>query len=72
MSKQYYFKITFLFVSVGVFVGTLVMGLFEVNFTDTRALLKLFVNSFVVGIVIGLLIGLINMYLKIWPFLNKK
>jgi hypothetical protein len=64
MSKPSHFKVAFLAVSVGFFVGTFVYGLFEVDFSDREALLKLLLRSLVTGIVSGLVFGLFNKYVK--------
>ena len=65
MSKSSHFKVAFLAVSVGIFVGTFVYGLFEVDFSDKEALLKLLLKSLVTGLVSGLVLGLMNMYFKL-------
>lgn len=65
MSKPSNFKIAFIAVSAGIFVGTVVYGLFEVDFSDREALLKLLLRSLVTGIVSGLVLGLMNMYFKL-------
>jgi hypothetical protein len=65
MSKPSHFKVAFLALSAGLFVGTLVYGLFEVDFSDRDALLKLLMRSLVTGIVSGFVLGLMNMYFKL-------
>ncbi len=65
MSKPSHFKVAFLAVSAGLFVGTLVYGLFEVDFSDREALMKLVLSSLAIGIVSGLVLGLMNMYFKL-------
>lgn len=67
MSKPSHFKVAFLAVSAGLFVGTFVYGLFEVDFSSKEALLKLLLKSLVTGVVSGLVLGLMNMYFKFSP-----
>ncbi|WP_320814183.1 hypothetical protein [Flavobacterium sp.] len=71
MSKLFYFKVTFLFVSVGLFVGNLAEGLFNIDYSNTELLLKLVLKSFVTAVLTGLLLGVLNMFFKIGDF-NKK
>jgi xanthosine utilization system XapX-like protein len=67
MSNSSRFKIAFFAMSAGIFVGTLVYGLFEVDFSDKEALLKLFLKSLITGVVSGLVLGLLNMFFKFTP-----
>ena len=71
MSKLFYFKVTFLFVSVGLFVGNLAEGLLEIDFTNTKLLWKLVFKSFIVAVLTGLILGFLNMFLKIGNFKRK-
>ena len=72
MNRFFYFKVTFLSISAGLFSGALVFGLFDVDFSNTEALTKLFLKSFMVAVIIGLLMGLLNMYFKIGYFQKKE
>ena len=72
MNRFFYFKVTFLQISAGLFVGALVYGLFDVDFSNREALIKLFLKSFIVAVIIGLLMGLLNMYFKIGYFQKKE
>ena len=72
MNRFYYFKVTFLSISAGLFAGALVFGLFDVDFSNREALIKLFLKSFMVAVIIGLLMGLLNMYFKIGYFQKKE
>ena len=71
MSKGFYFKITFFVVSASLFVGLFVYGLFDVDFSNSKELSKLFIKSLFTGVVTGLVLGVINMYLKIGNFPKK-
>lgn len=68
MSKLFYFKVTFIFVSVALFVANLIKGLFEIGFSYTDALTQIVLKSFVIAILTGLILGILNMFFKIGNF----
>ena len=72
MNRFFYFKVTFLSISAGLFAGALVFGLFDVDISNREALIKLFLKSFMVAVIIGLIMGLLNMYFKIGNFQKKE
>jgi formate-dependent nitrite reductase membrane component NrfD len=72
MTKSFYFKVTFLAISAGLFTGLLVYGLFDIDYTNSKELSNLFLKSLFTSISTGLILGIINMYLKIGSFSNKK
>jgi hypothetical protein len=72
MNRFFYFKVTFLSISAGLFAGALVYGFFDVDFSNTEALTKLFLKSFMVAVITGLIMGLLNMYFKIGNFQKKE
>ncbi|WP_162126108.1 hypothetical protein [Flavobacterium phycosphaerae] len=72
MNRFFYFKVTFLSVSAGLFAGIIVYGLFDIDFSNSEALTKLVTRSFVTAIVTGLLLGILNMFFKIGNFPNKE
>jgi hypothetical protein len=72
MNRFFYFKVTFLQISAGLFVGALVYGLFDVDFSNREALTKLLLKSFMVAVFTGLIMGLLNMYFKIGNFQKKE
>lgn len=72
MNKFYYFKVAFLSISAGLFVGIFIYGLFDINFSNDESILKLLLNSIAIGIITGLALGILNISLKIGKFPNKK
>ena len=72
MNKLYYFKVAFITISISVFAGSLTYGLFDVDFSNSKAIIKLLERSFATGIIDGLIIGLINIFFKIIPLKKKK
>lgn len=72
MNRFFYFKVTFLSVFAGLFVGTLVYNSFAVEFSNNDAIGKMVLKSFVTSLIIALLAGLFNMYLKIGNFKQKE
>ena len=68
MSKYFYFKVTFLSVSAGLFAGQLVYGLFDINIQNYEAIAKLFLKSLATAVLTGLFLGILNMFLKIGNF----
>lgn len=71
MNKFFYFKVTFIYISTGLFTGTLVYGLFDVDFSNTESILKLVLKSLVTAIGTGLILGILNMFFKIGNFQKK-
>lgn len=72
MSRLFYFKVTFLSISVGLFVGILVYGLFEIDFSNSEALKTLVLKSLATGIGTGFVLGVLNMFFKIGNFPKKR
>jgi hypothetical protein len=72
MNRFYYFKVTFLSISAGLFAGIFIYGLFDVDFSHREALTKLFFKSIVTGIGTGLILGILNMFFKIGNFQKKE
>lgn len=72
MNRFFYFKLTFLSMSAGLFTASLVYGLFDIDFSNTEAITKLVLKSFVTATVTGLILGIMNMFLKIGNFRNEK
>ena len=68
MSKLFYFKVTFLAVSAGLFVGLFVYGLFDIDFSNGQEIMQLFLKSLVTGVGTGLVLGILNMFFKIGIF----
>ena len=71
MNKLFYFKVTFLSVSAGLFAGQLVYGLFDINILNYEAIAKLFLKSLATAVLTGLFLGILNMFLKIGKFQKK-
>ena len=65
MNKFFYFKVTFLSVSAGLFAGKIVSGLFDISIQNHEAITKLFLKSLVTAVLTGLVLGVLNMFLKI-------
>ena len=72
MSKLFYFKATFLSVSAGLFVGLFVYGAFDLDFSNSADISKLFIKSIVTGLITGFVLGILNMFFKIGDFPRKK
>ncbi len=71
MSKYFYFKVTFLSVSAGLFAGQFVYGLFDISIQNHEAIAKLFLKCLATAILTGLVLGILNMFLKIGKFQKK-
>ena len=72
MDRFFYFKVTFLSISAGLFVGMLVYGFLDINFSNSEAITKLLLKSLVTAIVTGLIMGILNMFFKIGNFQKKE
>lgn len=72
MNRFFYFKVTFLSVTAGLFAGILVFGLFDIDFSNTDAITKLLLKSLVTAIGTGLVLGILNMFFKIGNFQKKE
>lgn len=72
MNKFFYFKVTFLSITARIFTGLFVYGLFDVNISDTQAVLRLLLKSIATGIGSGLVLGVLNMYFKIGYFPTRE
>jgi len=72
MNRFFYFKVTFLSVTAGLFAGIVVFGLFDVDFSNTDAITKLLLKSLVTAIGTGLVLGILNMFFKIGNFQKRE
>ncbi|HCQ13739.1 hypothetical protein [Flavobacterium sp.] len=72
MNRFFYFKVTFLSITAGLFAGILVYGLFDIDFSDSEALTQLLLKSFVTAVGTGLILGILNMFFKIGNFQKKE
>ncbi len=72
MSRLFYFKVTFLSISAGLFVGILVYGLFDIDFSNSEALKTLVLKSLATGVGTGFVLGVLNMFFKIGNFPKKE
>lgn len=72
MSRFFYFKVTFLPITAGLFVGFLVYGLFDLDFSNSEAFTKLLLKSFGTAFGTGLVLGILNMFLKMGNFQKKE
>ena len=72
MNKFFYFKVTFLSISFGLFIGILVYGLFDLDFSNSDAIVKLLFKSLAIAIVTGLVLGILNMFFKIGNYQKKE
>jgi len=72
MNRFFYFKVTFLSVTAGLFAGIVVFGLFDVDFSNTDAITKLLLKSIVTAIGTGLVLGILNMFFKIGNFQKRE
>ncbi len=72
MNRFFYFKVTFLSVTAGLFAGILVFGLFDIDFSNTNAITKLLLKSLVTAVGTGLVLGTLNMFFKIGNFQKKE
>jgi len=71
MTKLFYFRVTFLSISAGLFTGSFVYGLFEADFSNSDVILKLAFKSLVTAIAVGFLLGILNMFFKIGIYQKK-
>ena len=65
MKEMRHFKFIFILVSVGLAVGQIVYGLFEVKFNDFDSIMNLIIRSITIGIIVGIVLGLLNLFFKI-------
>ena len=72
MNRFFYFKVTFLSITAGLFAGKLVYGLFDIDFSNSEALTKLLLKSFVTAVGTGLILGILKMFFKIGNFQKKE
>ena len=72
MNRFFYFKVTFLSISAGLFAGMLVYGLFDVDFSNNEALIKFLLKSLFTAIVTGLIVGILNMFFKMGNFQKRE
>lgn len=72
MNRFFYFKVTFLSISAGLFAGIFVYGLFDVNYSNNEGLTKLLFKSFATAIATGLILGILNMFFKIGNFQKRE
>lgn len=72
MDRLFYFKVTFLSISTGLFVGILVYGLFDIDFSNSEALKTLVLKSLATGVGTGFILGVLNMFFKIGNFPKKE
>jgi xanthosine utilization system XapX-like protein len=72
MNRFFYFRVTFLSISAGLFAGMLVYGLFDVDFSNREALTKLLLKSLMGALGTGLIMGILNMFFKIGNFQKKE
>ncbi len=72
MNKFFYFKVTFLAISAGLFAGMLVYGLFDLDFSNSEPLKKLLLKSLMVALGTGFIMGLLNMFFKIGNFQKRE
>lgn len=71
-NRFFYFKQTFLSITVGLFAGILVYGLFDIDFSNSEALKILLLKSLVTAVGTGLILGILNMFFKIGNFQKKE
>jgi len=62
MSRFPYFKTTFLPIFAGL--GILIYGLFDIDFSNKEALVKLLLKSFVTALTTGLILVILNVFFK--------
>ena len=72
MNKFSYFKVTFIAIFSGLFIGVIVYELFDVDFSNNEALLIVFKKAFFVAFFVGLCMGILNMFFKIGNFKQKE
>ncbi|MFM9989083.1 hypothetical protein [Flavobacterium sp.] len=72
MNNFFYFKVTFLSISAGLFAGIFVYGLFDIDLSNSEAITKLLLKSLATGIGTGIVLGILNMFFKIGNFPKKE
>ncbi len=71
MNKYFYFKVTFISVSVGLFAGLLVYGLFDIDFYNQSSIVNLIIRSLVISFITGASLGVLNMFFQVGDFHKK-
>ncbi|MBS1639136.1 MAG: hypothetical protein JSR12_03690 [Bacteroidetes bacterium] len=72
MNKLFYFKVTFLQISAGLFTGMIVYGLFDIDFSKSEMIMSLIKKSLVTATSTGLILGVLNMFFKIGSFQKRQ
>lgn len=72
MNRFFYFKVTFLAITAGLFAGLFVYGLIGLIFFDEGNIEMLLLKSLVTSLTTGLLLGILNMFFKIGNFQSTK
>ena len=65
MKRFHYFKITFVSVSAGLFAGIVVYRLFDADFSNKDAMIRMILKSLATAVITGAILGLLNMFFKI-------
>lgn len=71
MSRFYFFKISFVTISAGLFVGTIVYGLFDLDLSNKEDIIKLILKALFSAICTGFFLGVLNILFKIGPTNNS-
>lgn len=65
------FKITFCSITTGLFVGLLVYNFFDIDFSNSKSLLDLFIRCLITSFFVGLVLGILNAVFEI-ALMNRK
>lgn len=72
MSNFSYFKLTFIAIFSGIFIGVIVYQLFDVDFSNNEALVNVLKKAFFVAFFVALFMGILNMIFKVGNFKEKQ
>lgn len=72
MNGFFYFKVTFVVIFAGLFTGTMIYGLFDIDLSNSVAITKLFLRSLMTAFGTGLILGLLNMFFKVGNFQKRQ
>ncbi|SDS41549.1 hypothetical protein SAMN04515667_2127 [Formosa sp. Hel1_31_208] len=67
----YYFKRALL-LSLPIAVFIIISELFDIELSDSNAVIKAFAKGFFVGVLTGVILGILNIFAKIDTFLKKE
>lgn len=70
-NNTYYFKRA-LFLAIPIAVFVVVLGLFEIDYSNLSLILKLILRGIFVGVFTAIILGIINVFTKVDTFFKKE